>query len=66
VYCRDEQRRFELCGVVKWLDEVLAGTLQARYEHQARERLGMKHPEEVGAPAAEGGGYMESDGLGPV
>jgi len=63
VYSSDERVRLEHCGVVKWIDSLLAGALQARYEFQARERLGMRQPVADGMPTDEGNPYMESDGL---
>jgi len=45
------------------LDSVLAGALQARYDYQAREQLGMKLPVVEGMPTDGGDPYMESDGF---
>lgn len=65
VYCNSDEERRERCGIVKWIDAVLSGALQARYEHQAREKLGLKNPGEIGLPEV-GNPYMMDDGLGPM
>lgn len=61
VYSRDESARHEHNGIVKWLDEVLAGVLEANYRGQVDEELGSSKPEleedEGGTP------WMASDGL---
>ena len=62
VYSRSDAERSELGGVVKWIDTVLAGVLADRYSYQARERLGMRHPDEPGMPT-DSNDFMESDGL---
>lgn len=65
VYCNDPDTRNEMCGVVKWLDQVLGGMLQARYEAQARAKLGIQEPEPpMGAPQA--GSYTPEDEWEPT
>ena len=63
VYSKDEVSRHEHNGIVKWLDEVLAGVLEVNYKGQAEEMLGSSKPEKPEADT-QGTGWMEPDGLG--
>lgn len=60
VYSNDDCVRHEANGVVKFIDQWLSGQMKAHYEQEAKDALGLsqRKPDE-----AEGGSYMESDGL---
>ena len=57
-FCEDRDERNQHIGLVRWLDEVLSGSMMARYTFQAKERLGIS-----GAPEepSDGSPYMQSD-----
>jgi len=60
VYSDTDQARHEHNGIVKWLDEVLAGILEENYLGQVEDELGSfkpSQPDEGGTP------WMEGDGL---
>ena len=60
VYSDTEVARHEHNGIVKWLDEVLAGVLETNYRGQIDEELGSDKP----SPEDPGGTpWMEADGL---
>lgn len=60
VYSNDEKTRLQHVGVVKWLDETIAGFFEESYVSQAHEALGMNQP----PPDPTGGSaWMEDDGL---
>jgi hypothetical protein len=61
VYSRSETERHEHNGIVKWIDEVMAGILEENYRGQAEEELGSGKPK----PEDDEGGtpWMESDGM---
>jgi hypothetical protein len=65
VYSETDKERHEHNGVVKWLDEVLAGILEDNYTGQAEEELGPDKPE-PSKPDPGGTPWMEVDGLAEV
>jgi hypothetical protein len=58
VYSDDERKRHEHNGIVKWIDAVLAGDLEARYVAQAEAELGV-----ASETSPEGDPWMAPDGL---
>lgn len=60
-YSEEDGLRAEHRGVVRWIDEVLSGMMQARYAWQAKERLGAASATE--REPADGSPWMEGDGL---
>jgi len=62
VYSSTEQDRHEHNGIVKWLDEVLAGITESSYKGQAEELLGSSEPKKPDTDA-EGSAWMDVDGL---
>lgn len=59
----DADLRSQHRGVVRFLRELLSGSLMANYEQKARVRLGLDNT--PGLPE-NGNPYMDSDGLGPT
>lgn len=62
VYSDTDQARHEHNGIVKWLDEVLAGIMEESYRGQAEDLLGSSKPSQPSEPG--GSAWMDSDGLG--
>lgn len=60
VYSGDDRIRHEANGAVKFIDQWLSGQMETHYEQEAKEALGVSQRKPEGA---EGGSYMEPDGL---